>query len=73
MQAIMTAEQNQENQIWFNRVQLAKRLGISRMTLYRWVKSGKCPSPADKGLFKGRFDIRVIEGENNSNQEIHNA
>ncbi|MFM4846632.1 DNA-binding protein [Aeromonas caviae] len=45
---------------------LLKRLGISRSTLYRWIKENKFPPPHNKGFYSAAEVSSWISRENSS-------
>lgn len=46
--------------------QVAKRLGVTRQTIYRWIKNGKFPAPVKVGDQTVRFRMKDIERFENS-------
>ncbi|MBE8736575.1 AlpA family phage regulatory protein [Aeromonas veronii] len=45
---------------------LLKKLGISRSTLYRWIKEDKFPPPINKGFYSVAAINNCISRENHS-------
>jgi len=59
------------NPIWLSDLQLAQRYGVSRVTIWRWAKEGRIPSPRKIGPNTTRWsraeldalDARMMAGQ----------
>ena len=59
---IKKLQQKGIRQIWFNRSELCRHLGISLNTLKRWERHRHFPTIELLDFCTGRYDIRKVEG-----------
>lgn len=55
------AKQADSAREWLTNEQMAQRYGISRATLWRWVRDGKIPRPLTLSTRSPRFSRRDVE------------